>query len=251
MIGISHDDLLAITYIFPKINWKARGEYRYIFDTVAPNNTLVYEHVDDDSWFFLNNCEDNHGYMLIFPILDIDCGMPGEASWTATDDGTVRLSWEPGSSASQWEVSYGPSGALPGDDSVVTTATPLAILHDITPGTHYVAYIRSLCTVRDTTWSDWTDSVSIFIPDPTGILEAEDSKTGVELTPNPATGEVRIASGIEMMQIEVYDEKGGLLHTLPATGLKADLDVSSWPRGTYLLRILTPAGPTTKKLLVQ
>ena len=29
------------------------------------------------------------------------------------------------------------------------------------------------------------------------------------------------------------------------------LDVSSWPRGTYLLRILTPAGPTTKKLLIQ
>ncbi|MBP5546962.1 MAG: T9SS type A sorting domain-containing protein [Bacteroidales bacterium] len=54
-----------------------------------------------------------------------------------------------------------------------------------------------------------------------------------------------------MTQIEAFDEQGRLVQTLPATGLKATLDVSSWPRGTYLLRILTPAGPTTKKLLVQ
>jgi len=30
-----------------------------------------------------------------------------------------------------------------------------------------------------------------------------------------------------------------------------DLDVSSWPSGTYLLRITTPTGTTTKKLLIQ
>ena len=69
--------------------------------------------------------------------------------------------------------------------------------------------------------------------------------------PNPATQRATVTSSFGLTQIDVYDTKGRLLHSLPATGLKADLDISSWPRGTYLLRILTPAGPTTKKLLVQ
>ena len=69
--------------------------------------------------------------------------------------------------------------------------------------------------------------------------------------PNPATNKVRVTSSFGLTRIETYDAKGRLVQTLPASGLKADLDVSSWPRGTYLLRISTPAGPTTKKLLVQ
>ena len=66
--------------------------------------------------------------------------------------------------------------------------------------------------------------------------------------PNPATDKVRVTSSFGLTRIEAYDLRGRLLFETPASGLKADLDVSSWPRGTYLLRISTPAGPTTKKL---
>ena len=68
--------------------------------------------------------------------------------------------------------------------------------------------------------------------------------------PNPATDKVRVTSSFGLTRIEAYDLRGRLLFETPASGLKADLDVSSWPRGTYLLRISTPAGPTTKKLLI-
>jgi hypothetical protein len=61
---------------------------------------------------------------------------------------------------------------------------------------------------------------------------------------------VHVTTNFNLTQVEVFDEQGRQCHTLPASGHKADLDVSSWPRGTYLLRILTPAGPTTKKLLI-
>ncbi len=69
--------------------------------------------------------------------------------------------------------------------------------------------------------------------------------------PNPATDKVRVTSSFGLTRIEAYDLRGRLLFETPTSGLKADLDVSSWPRGTYLLRITTPAGPTTKKLLIQ
>ena len=36
-----------------------------------------------------------------------------------------------------------------------------------------------------------------------------------------------------------------------ASGLQATLDVASWPAATYLLRITTPMGTVTKKLIVR
>ena len=73
------------------------------------------------------------------------------------------------------------------------------------------------------------------------------------LQPNPATDKVRITSSFGLSRIEAYDAKGRLVKELsiPNSQFSTNLDVSSWPRGAYLLRIHTPAGTTTKKLLIQ
>lgn len=74
------------------------------------------------------------------------------------------------------------------------------------------------------------------------------------LQPNPATDRVRVLSSFGITAIEAYDLRGRLVYTNTFKHSHIhtfSLDVSSWPRGTYLLRILTPAGPTTKKLLIQ
>ena len=73
------------------------------------------------------------------------------------------------------------------------------------------------------------------------------------LQPNPATDRVRVLSSFGITAIEAYDLRGRKVYEVrtPNSEFSISLDVSSWPRGTYLLRILTPAGPTTKKLLIQ
>jgi len=71
------------------------------------------------------------------------------------------------------------------------------------------------------------------------------------VSPNPATQRATVTSSFGLERIEVYDPQGRQTLTLPATGYRATLDLSAWPRGTYLLRIHTPLGTTTKKLLVQ
>ena len=89
------------------------------------------------------------------------------------------------------------------------------------------------------------------------------------VAPNPATGKVKVTSSFGISSLEAYDLKGRKVHefraegcehletsrycseSIPNSEFSINLDVSSWPRGTYLLRIQTPAGPTTKKLLVQ
>ena len=74
------------------------------------------------------------------------------------------------------------------------------------------------------------------------------------LQPNPASDKVKVLSSFGISCIEAYDLRGRLVYTNTFKHSHIhtfSLDVSSWPRGTYLLRILTPAGPTTKKLLIQ
>ena len=84
-----------------------------------------------------------------------------------------------------------------------------------------------------------------------GLRQADMLYRYTAVSPNPATQRATVTSSFGLERIEVYDSQGRQTLTLPATGYRATLELSAWPRGTYLLRILTPLGPTTKKLLVQ
>ena len=127
----------------------------------------------------------------------------------------------------------------------------MAILHGITPGVHYVAYIRSLCTVRDTAWSDWTDSISIFIPAPPEGIASVEERAGVDLQPNPASSTALLTAEVNLTGIEVYTASGAFYRRLSASGFTAALDVSSWPSGTYLLLVGTEVGTVTRRLIVK
>ena len=133
---------------------------------------------------------------------------------------------------------------------------------------HYIQ--RDPATEKiDSTWLFFQNSpgyMFIFpIITPPDTTTTPDDTTGVglrqndliyrytTLQPNPATDRVRVLSSFGITAIEAYDLRGRLVKkfSIPKSQLSINLDVSSWPRGTYLLRILTPAGPTTKKLLIQ
>ncbi len=72
--------------------------------------------------------------------------------------------------------------------------------------------------------------------------------TGV--MPNPAAEKARVVSSFGMSMVKVYNAGGELVHSQRADGLYVDLDVSRWPAGTYLVRIHTPQGIATKRLVV-
>ena len=76
-----------------------------------------------------------------------------------------------------------------------------------------------------------------------------DRLTGV--MPNPAVGTAKVVSSFGMSMVEAYDMSGTLVHRQKADGLATTLDVRRWPTGTYLLRIHTPQGTATKKLVVR
>ena len=121
------------------------------------------------------------------------------------------------------------------------------MLSGITMDTDYVVYVRSLCTVRDTVWSEWSAGTPFSLR-PQGIEAISDAD--LTLVPNPTSGAVLLTAEAEMAGVEVYTASGVSFLRLPATGRTVRFDTSTWPAGTYLLEVSTAQGTTTKRLVV-
>ena len=102
----------------------------------------------------------------------------------------------------------------------------------------------------DTTGGGTGDSTAVG-GDTLTVLQSDMMARYVSVQPNPAVKEARVLSSFGLTRIEAYDDRGRLVLAREASGLEATLDVAAWPRGTYLLRIATPMGAVTKKLIVQ
>ena len=87
--------------------------------------------------------------------------------------------------------------------------------------------------------------------DSLGIGRMTPVERNTVVSPNPATGAVRVASGFGLQHIEVYDAAGRRVYAADATGLQTHIDVGSWPRGAYTVHVRTAVGTAIKKLLVQ
>ena len=72
------------------------------------------------------------------------------------------------------------------------------------------------------------------------------------VSPNPATGRATVTSSFGLSRIDAFDAQGRLIASFPDLhAYRHTLDTRAWPRGTCLLRIHTPLGTTTKKLLLR
>ena len=105
-------------------------------------------------------------------------------------------------------------------------------------------------TIVDTTIVD-TTIVDTTIVDTVGISDVQLVGRYVALQPNPASERVRVTSSFGLQRIEIYNAAGARVREERASGYTATLDLSTLPEGAYLVRVHTPAGSTTKKLIVQ
>ena len=89
------------------------------------------------------------------------------------------------------------------------------------------------------------------IPESAGVEPTDAIGSNAGLWPNPAQDECTVASGYGLRNVEVYDIGGRLVMKQAASGLATRIDTSQLPRGTYLVKIETLLGSTTKKLVVE
>ena len=119
-------------------------------------------------------------------------------------------------------------------------------------------------------WPSWQWFFPILTPDPNGdttyvpddsthnggdslriAIQRTSWERYVSLQPNPADAEATVLSSFGITEVEIFDMAGSRVLTQKAEGLAAKLDVKALPRGSYIVRIHTPLGDTSRKLLLK
>lgn len=109
---------------------------------------------------------------------------------------------------------------------------------------------RTLCI--PTVWPI-IDTTGMFadttVTDTTSISPVADRYT--YLMPNPASGQTVLYSSFPMTRVEVYDPSGRCVLRRRVDDRMFRLDLAGFPKGAYLVAVVTPAGRTVKRLVVQ
>ena len=203
----------------------------------------------------LDNTWHHHTYkrfQLVFPIIEVDtfCVTPGEP-YVASRDSLmmVRVEWTDNSNLS-WEVSRTAPGGDPDTGLITPTTNPYIEYTDIDNDSVYNVYVRGYCeTGIWSGWSDWSTPCFIdSIPTPPTPPDPPEGITTIEtadftLSPNPARGIVTLKC-TEPMQgtVEIIDMQGKSCCRKTLVGGQTELDVSTLPTGTYLVRLTTADG---------
>ncbi len=189
-----------------------------------------------------------------FPILEPNrtrCHKPTGLHLTDRGDTWAVLAWNGGAGDSYRVTVEGPDSTF-----VVETTDTSVLLQPLTPDASYRVEVQSLCHYQyydfDSSFLNPGHAHMGFRTFSDGVT-SPDANQQIDISPNPASHTVDITSSLPITGIELTDVLGHKVSGFqtPHSEFKVTLDLTAYPRGTYLLRILTPAGPTTKKLLIQ
>ena len=192
----------------------------------------------------------------IFPIIDTtgsyrvpdSCKTVRGLEMPYQDSIYAYLTWERGRFNQTWEVAYGPAGEEVDGYVVDTCSEEHYMLRGLTPGVEYAARVRGTCFEGET-YSEWSDTVRFVRM---GTQDVAEPSPHTYVSPNPARGEVTVASDVALRNITVYDMQGHrVLEHGKAEGFTASLDVSALPQGSYVIVVHTAQGRSTQKLLIE
>lgn len=78
-----------------------------------------------------------------------------------------------------------------------------------------------------------------------------DTDESVSVSPNPASNEVDVKSDNTIKSIQLYDIQGRIIMTSLVNDLESKLDISSYTKGIYFIKVTTEKGIKVQKLLKQ
>ena len=191
---------------------------------------------------------------LLWPIIERlgdTCPEVQGLRWSQLGSGTTAfVQWDAGTNHRDWQLSYAPSGTPADEGTVVDCPIAQSVLPGLAVGHQYDVYVRARCRFARDEWTGWSGPLEIGFGNPG---EGIDVVEGVyaELTPNPATGRVRVSCGEAMRMVEVYDLQGRRVLAQEASGTTIDLDISTLAAGRYTVIVYTAEGTGAKALVVR
>ena len=225
------------------------------------NSTTIYDSIpvigirwknkmetDDDPW----NYDEMQRYPLLFPIIRRDCDTCPQAQglqYVRSSADKAFFRWQRGTNHHDWQLSYGPAGTAPEDGTILNCANTSSSLVTLDPDSHYVAYVRARCKFARYEYGPWSAPLAFSLNGGNGIDGVD--TPDITLTPNPATERVTVsATGMQSVELLAVDGTVILHHD----GLHQDkypLDLKGLAAGVYMVRVSTPLGTATRRLLVQ
>ena len=193
-------------------------------------------------------------YPLLFPIVRRECDSCPDVQglrWSRLGSGTTAfVQWDAGVNHRDWQLSYGPTGTPAGEGPVVDCPIAQSVLSGMAAGHPYDIYVRARCRFARDEWTGWSGPLEVGFGSPgEGIDEA--AGLHAELTPNPATGRVRVSCGEALRMVEVYDMQGRRCLAQEVQGSETVLDISALAAGQYTVLLHTATATAAKALVVQ
>jgi len=204
----------------------------------------------------------NRAFYFLFPIIDTsrdlswlpDCERPEALGTLYVNKEVAVLQWSGGSNAGSWEMTVTADGTEEDTVNLLQFQNDVAAIYGLDTATWYTARVRSVCYGKKR--SEWSDSLRFFVPGDT-TSHNDDSLTVATvadrytyLLPNPAKSHVSVASSFRILNVEIYSLTGQSMLHREVDALSTTLDISTLPSGTYIVRIHTTQGVSTKKLVV-
>ena len=214
--------------------------------------------IDTTIWYY--GYSDACFQPMIFPILDTTgyylrfqdtCADVSNFNLVSMDMTSATFSWDNNTSEHVgWQIAYGEEGMAVENCTFVNTGSTVYCLSDLDSAKWYVAYVRALCD--DNKYSNWSDSIRFYITGDTTQVSIQNTilEEYTQLIPNPASDIVSIFSSFSIRKVEIYSLKGEKLIESDVENVSISLDVSTLPKGIYLVKVYTPKGVATKKLVV-
>ena len=189
------------------------------------------------------------GYL--FPIIGLRCTPPTQIRFVGREGNAATLSWWQPEAGESYQLSVGPYGSTPDTGMMMSTTDTFYTVGGLEPDVIYQAWVRKACHYYDTlVWSDWSRPASFRVS--VGISAVE-GDAAFSLSPNPAHGTVvlTLEQASEGAELTLCDLGGRELRHERVTGTSYTLDIAALPAGVYFLKLTTPRGVATRRLLVE
>ena len=177
-----------------------------------------------------------------FLIIEPECRAVESITVTADSTGCIQASWDSLPWQDQWVARLSNPTSTQYDTINTTTHTYC----NLNPGAHYDLSVQARCyRPGGHNWAEWSPVISFG---EVGIPFVSSSNAKLEVSPNPASGSIKVESDEGMIQM--IDLTGRVAMSCTVRKGQQTFDLTSLPRGIYLVRLITVQGTTSKRLIL-
>ena len=244
IVSVTGDFWLGFTHEYAPMAYHNTPIYLVFEDHEEPFHAsdCRYKVLHDSVWY---DDSIEHQVPEVFLIINPQCNYVDSMTVTTDANGCAYVWWDNVPLQSQWQVN------ITGWNLDYTETVDTNYWHycGLIPNFTYEIKIKSRCNnLYSYSWSEWSPAIQFGHYTPQSLESPQD--INVTIVPNPASDAVTVTADAALLTLELRDLLGRTVLTQHPSASSTTVDVSPLPAGTYILRLHTPQGVATKKLVV-